>query len=223
MSGYNSLKLAMAVATLALLAGTASADQRIRCESKGERYTTCPISDHGYVRLSRQLSSTSCVQGRTWDYDRRKIWVDDGCRAEFIVETRSHSSNDRKGGSDAAKVVAGLAILAIIAGAASSKEKDDRHYDDSYGHGGHASHVPSWMVGRFYGRNESRGGKGVELTISRDGRVSALVDGNTRLTGYVNDERLYVGDVEFDISRSGDGFSTQQVGHRSNIVYYSRM
>ena len=223
MRGCGRLTFAIAAAAIAGLAGTASADQTIRCESKGNRYTTCPISDHGYVRLDRQLSSTSCIQGRSWDYDRRSIWVDDGCRADFVVETRAHSSNDLRSGSDAAKVAAGIAILAVIAGAVAHKDKDDRHHDDDYGHGGHSSYVPTWMVGRFYGRNEGRGGKVVELDIGRDGRVTALIDGNTRLSGYVNDERLYVGDVEFYISRSGNGFNTQQAGHMSNVVYYSRM
>jgi hypothetical protein len=42
------------------------------------------------------------------------------------------------------------------------------------------------------------------------------------LNGYVNDQRLYVGDAEFYLDRAGDGFNTTQVGDSSNRVHYSR-
>ena len=64
-------------------------------------------------------------------------------------------------------------------------------------------------------------GSEVQLSISEEGRVKAEVEG-TRLTGYVNDERLYVGDAEFFIERAGDGFMTIQAGDKSNKVHYSR-
>ena len=76
------------------------------------------------------------------------------------------------------------------------------------------------MVGDFSGYNMKFGSE-VELSISEDGRVKAYVDG-TRLTGYVNDQRLYVGDAEFYIERAGEGFNTVQAGNRSNKVHYSR-
>ena len=33
--------------------------------------------------LVRQLSSTTCTQGRTWGFRNGSIWVNDGCRGEF--------------------------------------------------------------------------------------------------------------------------------------------
>ena len=33
----------------------------------------------------RKLSDAPCIQGRTWGYDRNRIWVDRGCRALFEV------------------------------------------------------------------------------------------------------------------------------------------
>jgi hypothetical protein len=57
----------------------------IRCESDDRRTRRCPASTRGGVRLARQLSSTPCIEGRTWGYDSNSIWVSGGCRAEFSV------------------------------------------------------------------------------------------------------------------------------------------
>ena len=76
------------------------------------------------------------------------------------------------------------------------------------------------MIGRFKGYNMKYGAD-VKLSISEEGRVKAEVEG-TQLTGYVNDERLYIGDAEFYIERAGEGFMTIQAGDRSNKVHYSR-
>jgi len=37
------------------------------------------------VRLTNQRSGSPCVQGQTWGYDGRGIWVDRGCRADFVT------------------------------------------------------------------------------------------------------------------------------------------
>ncbi len=42
------------------------------------------------------------------------------------------------------------------------------------------------------------------------------------LDGYVNDERLYIGDAQFYLDKAGSGFNTTQVGHSSNQVHYRR-
>jgi hypothetical protein len=55
----------------------------VRCESKDGRPQHCPIETRGGVRLLRQLSRTPCVEERNWGHDRRGIWVDAGCRADF--------------------------------------------------------------------------------------------------------------------------------------------
>jgi hypothetical protein len=34
---------------------------------------------------NREHSDSSCRQGRSWGFDRRGIWVDHGCRADFQV------------------------------------------------------------------------------------------------------------------------------------------
>jgi hypothetical protein len=62
-------------------------DNRVVCESITGSYTVCPASTAAGVALSRQLSMKPCVEESTWGYDREKnqIWVDDGCRGEFIL------------------------------------------------------------------------------------------------------------------------------------------
>ncbi|UNP27389.1 DUF3011 domain-containing protein [Lysobacter gummosus] len=55
----------------------------IRCESDSGRQRRCDADTRGGVRMSRQLSKSSCIQGRSWGYDRGGVWVSEGCRAEF--------------------------------------------------------------------------------------------------------------------------------------------
>jgi hypothetical protein len=58
----------------------------IICQSEHYHYNHCPVNWRGRrVRLGRQLSDASCIQGSSWGVDRYGIWVDNGCAAEFIV------------------------------------------------------------------------------------------------------------------------------------------
>lgn len=57
----------------------------IRCESRDRSYNHCAVRIRGSVEIQRQLSDSYCEYGETWGYDRRGIWVDGGCRAEFVV------------------------------------------------------------------------------------------------------------------------------------------
>lgn len=197
-----------------------TANDIITCESKNHKYKTCPIQSHGYVTLRRQTSRTACIQGRTWDYDRRSIWVDDNCKGEFEVETRHHTKDhsDHSGGN-AIAAAAAIAIIAAVAGS-SKDDKNSRYNDDDYHGSRQSSYVPHWMIGDFKGYNMKYDSE-VSMHISDDGRVKGRVKGTT-LHGYINDERLYVGNAEFYVSRAGDGFNTTQVGDRSNQVHYTR-
>lgn len=132
----NSIIAGLIIGTSAILgASTAQADT-IRCESNGGNYKVCSVDTRGGVRLSRQLSSQGCWQNDTWGYDRNRIWVDRGCRAEFWVGDRnSGSSNDKK---VAGAIVLGLVAAAIIADKHNDRtnnRNDDRYndgYDDRY-------------------------------------------------------------------------------------------
>lgn len=97
-------RIAAVMAVTVLLLGTglssqATADERVRCESRDGDYHYCRIDTGNRVRLMRELSRSPCIQGRTWDYDRRGIWVDRGCRGEFLVGRGKphHRPNDRPG------------------------------------------------------------------------------------------------------------------------------
>jgi hypothetical protein len=73
-------------AGLALLAtAILSGQSRITCSSDNGRRNFCGADTSRGVTLLRQLSSSRCIEGRTWGWDRRGIWVDQGCRAEFAL------------------------------------------------------------------------------------------------------------------------------------------
>lgn len=58
----------------------------MRCSSQDGGRKRCPAS--GVIRnayLEQQFSGSPCVQGSTWGFDSRNIWVDRGCRADFRV------------------------------------------------------------------------------------------------------------------------------------------
>ena len=119
---------------LLLFAAAAAQASTITCESRNNSYQTCPVDGSSGVRLSRQLSSQGCWENDTWGYDRNRIWVDRGCRAEFQVGGQTSSSTNKN--ALAAAAVVGLAAAAIIA----SNQHDDhrnnknnnRNYDNRY-------------------------------------------------------------------------------------------
>jgi hypothetical protein len=57
----------------------------VRCESRDYRDNYCPVNTRGGVRLLRQTSRADCFEGETWGFDRRGIWVTQGCAADFEV------------------------------------------------------------------------------------------------------------------------------------------
>lgn len=64
---------------------TAQNGRRLTCASDDGRRHLCPVNTQGGVRMINQRSGSPCIQGSTWGFDRRGIWVDRGCRADFIV------------------------------------------------------------------------------------------------------------------------------------------
>lgn len=55
----------------------------VRCSSNDGHTRRCNVDTRGGVRIVRQESRSPCIQGRSWGYDRRGIWVANGCRARF--------------------------------------------------------------------------------------------------------------------------------------------
>lgn len=78
--------------------GYGNSAYRVQCDSNDMRRHYCSADTSGGVQLVRQRSDASCVQGRTWGYNRSGIWVDRGCRAEFAVNT-GYNSRGRNSGN----------------------------------------------------------------------------------------------------------------------------
>ena len=57
----------------------------ISCSSDDGHRHYCPADTRGGVQLLKQRSDSACEQGRSWGFDRHRIWVDHGCRADFLV------------------------------------------------------------------------------------------------------------------------------------------
>lgn len=79
------------VFTLLALTGvstrSAMAQQTLTCSSNNGRRVYCPADTRGGVSMVRQRSDARCQQGYSWGYDRRGVWVDRGCRADFVINT----------------------------------------------------------------------------------------------------------------------------------------
>jgi len=120
----------LSLAGLLLFAASAAQASTVTCESTNNEYRSCPADTSGGVRLSQQLSTKGCWENDTWGFDRNKIWVDRGCRAQFQVGAHGTSAAG-KGDALAAAAVIGIAAAAIIA----SSQHDDHHnknHNNSY-------------------------------------------------------------------------------------------
>jgi hypothetical protein len=95
------LSLLTGVSAFVVLLGSAQAAQTVDCASKQGQHQYCRVQTDGYVRLDEQYSDTPCVAGRTWGYDDWGIWVDNGCRARFIVGRRGYYDEPRRRRRDA--------------------------------------------------------------------------------------------------------------------------
>jgi hypothetical protein len=69
----------------------------IYCSSDDGRRNYCPTDTSGGVSLARQRSSTPCIFGSTWGWDRRGVWVDRGCRADFSMGGNNWAPPNRPG------------------------------------------------------------------------------------------------------------------------------
>lgn len=64
----------------------------VRCESIDYRQKYCEMNlRNARAYIIHQLSHASCMNN--WGYDRRGIWVKDGCRADFTIEQYDYPVN----------------------------------------------------------------------------------------------------------------------------------
>ena len=164
-------------------AGNAAAQDTIRCESQNGQYRSCSVNTSGGVTLSRQLSSQGCWQNDTWGYDRNRIWVNRGCRAEFRVG--SYNSHN---GNNGAKVAGALALGVIAAAAIANNHKNsnDNRYNQNY----NQNYNPSYNYNNNNAYDYGYGGQG---QYNRPARELTCASRNDRYTncGYV-DPRSHV-------------------------------
>jgi hypothetical protein len=204
------LALPVVPAAAARVAAGAGGDERtLRCESGSfGRYRECPADTENRVVLVRELSRNKCRQWNSWGYDRRAVWVDNGCRAEFRV------GKDGGGiGAGTAAVIGAVAGAAIIGAIVASKSKNDEHKD--------AAAPPDWAVGRFGGFSPAQDAE-FDITIARSGQVTGT-GGSETITGHVsNGSRLHLGDLEFDMTRQDWGFAARQRDASDSVIYFRR-
>lgn len=62
----------------------------VNCSSSGYNYQMCrvDVGRNGRVYLRRQTSSSACIEGRTWGWNRAGVWVNQGCAGEFTIDRR---------------------------------------------------------------------------------------------------------------------------------------
>ena len=63
---------------------------RLQCDSNQKSYQMCQVDvgRHGQVRLVQRMSDARCIEGSSWGWNRAGVWVDRGCRAQFVVDRR---------------------------------------------------------------------------------------------------------------------------------------
>ena len=69
------------------------AQYSLTCASEDGRRHYCPADTRAGVTMQRQRSKSACTEGTTWGSDQNGVWVDRGCRADFLVNTPSSVGN----------------------------------------------------------------------------------------------------------------------------------
>jgi len=189
-------------AALLLFSQPLWADSRyITCSSRDSQYTYCRAHTEDVVQLSRQLSSTDCIEGRTWGYDRHGIWVDKGCRAEFTIGRSGYREYNERG----------------YGNYDDHRERSHGDYKD-YSKKGHGN-IPGWIIGHFSGKNE-RDHTAASIIVNQNGEVTARWSGQQH-TGYFDGRNLRIGDRDFIVKQKRNGFETiLRQDHSNRVLFY---
>ena len=87
--------------------------------------------------------------------------------------------------------------------------------NDNNGGGGN---VPSWALGRFYGRNPQSGGT-ITLDINSNGSVIITFDNGSTAYATMNGDRLTSGGVTSRVTRINNGIRTTRIDNGERIDY----
>lgn len=187
-----------AAAVLVALHGVANALE-IRCSSRDNHRKLCEVDTSGGVQLVQRMSKSPCTEGRTWGYDDRGIWVDEGCRAVFEVGNRGGSG----GNGDAVGTIFGK----IYGNNGYNNDNPDRY------------NIPDWAIGAFRGDDPQFGP--VELRISGDGSIYAK--GRRRqIEGDYFDGAMFLENSAYRLSPAQGGFRADPVDG-GEATYYHRI
>lgn len=84
----NGCEAVFRVDTVGPIPPVAGPELRIDCDSRDRGYQFCDVNQRVLrADLVQQKSQTPCVLGRNWGWRGEGVWVNDGCRAEFVVQT----------------------------------------------------------------------------------------------------------------------------------------
>ena len=133
----------------------------VTCASDDGRRNFCSADTRGGVLIERELSGGACVQGTTWGYNRRGIWVDQGCRAQFNVRPYAYI------GRETEKVVATGTTLSVR-----TNETIDAHDNNGRIYSG----VVSENVLDQQGRVAIPAGSPAELMFRADSQGDLILD-----------------------------------------------
>lgn len=97
---------------ISLLCGTcvispdafAKAPKNATCESFGGRLETCEIRSRNGIALKKRMSKNRCTEGETFGlYRRDQMWVDKGCRGQFVSRRFGDEIFTRPGGANTSR------------------------------------------------------------------------------------------------------------------------
>lgn len=196
--------VALFTAMILVSASYAFAEMVVRCESDSYRYRYCRVDTGNRVRIQRELSDTQCVRGRSWGYDYRGIWVDDGCRADFLV------GGGRPGGS----AIAGGILGSMIGGYGGGSYPS---YDD-----GRRRSVPNWAIGTFRGYDPVIE-RELEFVVYPHGDIMIWQRGKQSRGKYHNEQIAIERGGNFDVQRERNGFTIIERRDRRHLVRLYRV
>ena len=100
--------------------------ETVVCESRDGQTNYCSADTRGGVRLVTQYSKHGCYQGDSWGYDRRGIWVSNGCRARFETGEAYGEQSDHNHKHAAAAAAIALGVIGAVALA--NRHRNDNEY-----------------------------------------------------------------------------------------------
>lgn len=185
----------------------ASETRTVTCDSHDFKRQRCDVENKG-VRFKHQLSASSCREGRDWGYDKRGIWVDNGCEAQFEVTKDSGLSS---GEAAAAVLIGGLLLGAMMAGGSDEKKAPSATAQA-------AATPPNWAIGGFRGRNPSTQ-RNEDLLVEKTGQIKVIRQGQPYLGQWLNGQQLSINGENFRVERMGGGIRLSQASGPSSDYF----